>query len=233
MEALGINGGFLIAQIVNFLIIFALLSLVWRRVLNALDARQRRIAEGLEMARKAEDALANAQADYDKKIAEAEEEARKRISEAVTRAEEAAKAIRAEADEEAHRIRERAMQDSEAERNRILADMRGQVAALAIAAANKLVGEAMDEARQRALVDDFFAKVPAEAKGVAGNVVEVISAVPLTDAEKSQAQAQIGAAEITFKVDPALLGGVIVRAGDRVVDGSYFGQLQRLQQQLQ
>lgn len=233
MEALGINGGFLIAQIINFLLIFLLLAAVWGRVGNMLDQRARRIAEGLENARKAEEQRANAQADYEKRLAEADEEARKRIDEAVARAEESAQGIRDAAEGEAQQIRQRAMQDMEAERNRILADMRGQVAALAMAAANKLVGEAMDEARQRRLVNDFFAKVPAEVKGLESKVVEVTSAIPLTDAEKSQAKAEIGAEEITFRVDPRILGGLVIRAGDRVVDSSYYGQLRRLQEQLQ
>ncbi len=233
MEALGINGGFLIAQIINFLLIFLLLAVVWRRVSKMLEDRSRRIAEGLENARKAEEQLANAQADYDKRMAQADEEARRRIEEAAARAEEAAKAIRAEAEAEAQRIRERARDDAEAGRDRILSEMRGQVAALAIAAAHKLVGEALDEARQRALVDDFFARVPAEVKGLSAKVVEVTSAVPLTDSEKNAAKAQIGAEEITFKVNPSILGGLIVRAGDQVVDSSFAGQLRRLQQQLQ
>lgn len=233
MEALGINLGFLIAQIVNFLVIFWILSKVWGRIADALDNRSRRITEGLENARKAEEQLQRAQADYDQRLAEAEEQARAKIAEATARANEAAKAIRAEAEAEAQRIRERAHEDAEAERNRILADMRGQMAALAIAAANKLMGEAMDEQRQRALVADFFAKVPADVKAVGDEVVEVTSALPLTDDEKQKAQAAIGASEVTFKVDPSILGGLIVRAGDRVVDGSYLGQLRQMEQQLQ
>ena len=45
------------------------------------------------------------------------------------------------------------------ERNRILGDLRSQVASLAIAAANKLVGEALDEKKQRSLLDEFFSGV--------------------------------------------------------------------------
>ena len=51
------------------------------------------------------------------------------------------------------------MAEAEMERNRILGDLRGQVAALAIAAANKLVGEALDEKKQHALLDEFFSGV--------------------------------------------------------------------------
>jgi F-type H+-transporting ATPase subunit b len=233
LEALGINPGFLVAQIVNFLVIFALLAVVWDRIVNMLENRKRRIAEGLEIARKAEGKLASAQAEYEARMAQAEEEARKRVEEALARAGEAAKAIRAEAEEEAQRIRTRAGEDGVAERDRILADMRGQVAALAIAAAHRLVGEAMSEARERALVADFFAKVPADVKEMGGQVVEVTSALPLTDEEKNRAQAEIGASEVTFKVDPGILGGLIVRAGNVVVDGSYADQLGQMAQQLQ
>jgi F-type H+-transporting ATPase subunit b len=51
------------------------------------------------------------------------------------------------------------MAEAEVERNRILGDLRGQVASLAIAAANKLVGEALDEKKQHALLDEFFSGV--------------------------------------------------------------------------
>ncbi len=34
--------------------------------------------------------------------------------------------------------------------------------------------------------------------------------------------------ELTYKIDPTLLGGVIVRAGDMVIDGSVRGKLTRL-----
>ena len=56
----------------------------------------------------------------------------------------------------------------------------------------------------------------------------------LADAKQ---QAQIVAAlkkrlqrevELTCRVDPALIGGAVVRAGDLVIDGSVSGQLQRL-----
>ena len=45
---------------------------------------------------------------------------------------------------------------------------------------------------------------------------------------------QIGdAASISFRVDPSILGGLILRVGDHVVDGSVAGQLGTLQKALQ
>jgi F0F1-type ATP synthase delta subunit len=41
-----------------------------------------------------------------------------------------------------------------------------------------------------------------------------------------------GKGEVTFKVDPNILGGLVVRVGDKVLDGSVSGQLGALRQSL-
>ncbi len=38
--------------------------------------------------------------------------------------------------------------------------------------------------------------------------------------------------DLSFRVDPQILGGLVVRVGDRVMDGSAAGQLERLHQSL-
>ena len=48
LGALGVNGPFLLAQIVNFLILFGALSLLlWKPMLKMLNERKQRIAQGL------------------------------------------------------------------------------------------------------------------------------------------------------------------------------------------
>ena len=97
-----------------------------------------------------------------------------------------------------------------------------------MAAANKLVGEALDEKRQRALLADFFAKVPDSVAGLSGSKAEVTSALPLTNEEMAQVKASVNAADVSFKVNPKILGGLIVRVDDRVVDNSVAGQMANL-----
>ncbi len=70
MEALsnlGINGGYLALYILNFIILFIILK-VWayEPILKMLDTRQEKIAQGLEDARIAQEARANAEADAEK-----------------------------------------------------------------------------------------------------------------------------------------------------------------------
>ena len=57
--------------------------------------------------------------------------------------------------------------------------------------------------------------------------------MPLADAEQAKVKKEIGADEVTFIVNPAILGGLIVRAGDQVVDGSVSNNLTALAGSLQ
>lgn len=238
MEALGINVGLLIVQIIAFTIVMLTLnSWVYKPMLDMMENRKKKIAQGLEDARVAADARANAEKEAEKIIADAQAEAGKVVREATERAATAGKDVKAAAEAEAAKAREAAMAETELERNRILGDLRGQVASLAIAAANKLVGEALDENKQRALLDEFFSgvksgKVVVVEGDFKGDSAEVTSALPLTDAEQETVKGSFDAKEVTFKVDPSILGGLVVKMGDKVLDGSVAGKLEGLRQNL-
>ena len=220
LAAFGINTGFLIAQIINFLLIMGLLTVIlWKPVVNMLDRRQLEIQKGLEDAAAAANARQNAEAEAEKILAQARTEATQIVAEGRTRGEDIASSVEADARREAEGIREAARTEAQAARNAELAGLRGQVAAISMAVAQRLIGETLDEKRQRALIDDFFSKVPADARSMTGDV-EVVSAMPLDAAEQEKVRREIGAEEVNFVVDPSILGGLIVRSEDRVVDGS-------------
>lgn len=245
MEALGLNLGYLFVQIFNFLIIFVVLrAWVFKPIIGLLETRREAIARGLEDARVAAEARANAEKEAQDIIAKAQAEANQKISEATERAEEAAREVHAHAEAEAAKAREAALAEVDQERDRILADVRGQVATLSMAAAQRLIGEALDEQRQHALIEEFFSGVKAgkvivleDVTGLTGASAEVTSALPLSaeeqDAVKSDVLAKLGAqASVAFRVDPAILGGLVVRVGDKVLDGSVAGQLETMRQSL-
>lgn len=220
LDSLGINLGFLIAQLVNFGLLFGMLTLfLWRPITNHLDARSAEIQKGLEDAAAAANARKNAEAEAEKIMAQARQEVAQIVEEGRSRGEEMAKGIEADARQEAEKIREDARVAAQSERNAELAGLRGQVAAISMAVAQRLIGESLDEQRQKALIDDFFSKVPADAKAMSGSV-EVVSAMPLDESEQNKVKQEIGADDVNFVVDPNILGGLIVRSGDRVVDGS-------------
>jgi F-type H+-transporting ATPase subunit b len=240
LEGLGINLGYLLVQIFNFLIILVILiGWVYRPILNMLENRRKTIAQGLEDARVAAEARANAEKEAQSISDKAQREVNELIREATARAEQVAKDIRASAEQEVVRIHEEAAEDAEQTRADALLELRGQVGALAIAAAQKVIGEALDEKRQHALIDEFFSGVRAgevvvlEGERLTGASAEVTSALPLTDKEKETVREEIigkigVGATISFRVNPSILGGLIIRVGDKVLDGSVAGKLESL-----
>jgi F-type H+-transporting ATPase subunit b len=191
----------------------------------------------------AEEARAKAEEEAEKIIAEAQQKANQRVREATQRAEEAGRDIRAEAEREANEIREEAAKEADQAKREALGELRGQIAALAMAAAQKLIGEALDEQRQRALINDFFSGVESgrvevlESGSVSGQSAEVTSAVPLTEAEQAKVKKDVldklgGSATVTFKVNPKILGGLVIRVGDKVLDGSVAGKLENMRQSI-
>jgi F-type H+-transporting ATPase subunit b len=243
VEGLGVNWGLLLAQIVNFIVLFLILRAVaYKPVTRFLDNRREKIAKGLEDARRAEERLANIEKDYQTRMDAARADAQRMVAEMTANAEKNAAAITAKANEDAAKIKAAAQEEAETERNKALADLRSQVVTLSMAAANKLIGASMDAQRQRALVDEFFSgvrsgKVVLLEPGVsaAGAKAEVTSALPLALDEQVVIRADLagrGALDVNFKVDPKILGGLVVRVGDRVVDASVSGQLESLKQSL-
>lgn len=243
MEALGINLGMLIIQIFAFFIVLLTLNAwVYKPMLNMMETRKQKIAQGLEDARVAAEARADAQKEADKIRAEAQAEAAKIVREATERAAAAGQEVKAAVEAEAAKAREAAMAEAELERNRILGDLRRQVASLAIAAANKLVGETLDEKKQHALLDEFFSGVKSgkvvvlDNASFKGDSAEVTSALPLSPEEESTVRqdvlARVGAKEVAFRVDPSILGGLVIRVGDKVLDTSVAGRLEGLRQNL-
>lgn len=244
MDALGLNLGYLLVQIFNFAILFVVLrAWVYRPILGLLERRRTAIAQGLEDARVAAEARANAEKEARGIIAEAQASANQRIREASERAEAAAREIMAQAEAEAAKLRENARAEAQQERDRVLADLRGQIASLAIAAAQRLVQENLDERRQHALIDEFFSGVRSgrvqllDEAEVAGAHAEVTSALPLTPQEQETVKKDIlsrmgNQATVAFRVDPSILGGLVVRVGDKVLDGSMSGRLEIMRQGL-
>jgi F-type H+-transporting ATPase subunit b len=243
MEALGINLPFLLVQIVNLLIVYTVIAKwIVAPVGGMLEKRRENIAQGMEDARVAAEARANAEEEAAKIKAEAQAEASKIVSEATERAQSAGADVKATAEAEAATAKDKALADVAAERNQMLGDLRGQVAALAISGAQKLVGEALDEKRQHALLSDFFAGVKdgsvvvLDGADFKGDSAEVTSALPLTDAEqktvKKDVLAKSGAEAVSFLVDPAILGGLVIKVGDKVVDGSVAGKLEGLRENM-
>lgn len=228
LEPLGINPGLLFVQVFNFVLVAIILSAVlWNPARNMLDARAATIAKGLEDASVAASARQNAEQEAEKIRTDARAEVAKTLDESRARGDELAKNIEQEARAEAEKILEEARAEAATARDEELSGLRDQVLNISVAMTRRLIGEALTEKKQKELVSDFFSKIPDDAKSMSGKV-QIISAMPLTDSEKKNAEKTLGADEVEYSVDPSILGGLIVRGEDRVVDGSVRSNLNEL-----
>lgn len=158
MESLGINLSLLISQLVNFTLLAVLLYLLlYKPVLNMLAQRKERIARSIADVDAAREAAAKAQQEYDRKIAEAQRKAQEIIAQAAQASEKVGADIKAEAQREAEAIRQKARAEAADEKAHILTEVQSQIAGLSMAATERVLGQAMDEATQRKLITSFLA----------------------------------------------------------------------------
>ena len=233
LGAMGINGTFLISQVINFLLLFIVLTLLlWKPANKRLEEREAMLQKQVEDTEAAAQEREKIGQEREQVLAEARNEADKITAQAQERVE----AIIASAEEDAKGIIVKAREDAKQEKLSLLKDVRDQVGVLAIAATQKLLGAALDESRQKALVDEFFSGVKSgaivvlEGEEFEGEKAVVTSALPLSKEEKEVIEKDIlkrasGDLKVTFDVDTHLLGGLTIRVGDRLIDHSVFAQL--------
>ena len=159
---LTINLFWIIVAAANFILFFALFQAFFAKpIATMLGDRRARIEQGLadaEAARLERDSSAEERAEA---ITQARREAREIIDRAQKVADETRENDMAATRAELERLRTQAATDIEAEKQRALADLRAEVADLALAAAGRVVGETMSDERQRRLVEEFLREAPA------------------------------------------------------------------------
>jgi F-type H+-transporting ATPase subunit b len=141
----------------NFVFFFALIwTFAFKPVSRMLETRQTKIEQGLRDAEAARLRLEHASAEAATEIAAARREARDIVDHAQRLAQETREADLAATRTELDRLRVRATSEIEAEKDRAIADLRAEVAGLALEAASRVVGESMTGERQRRLVEEFL-----------------------------------------------------------------------------
>ncbi|MEA2623040.1 MAG: F-type H+-transporting ATPase subunit b [Chloroflexota bacterium] len=138
----------------------------FRGLAGNLEARRSRIEQGLKDADEARREREAAAQERQKTLTEARREAADILARAQRLSEEERERGLAETRAEIERLREQAVADIDAERQRAVAEVRAQVADLALLAAGKVIGETLNDARQRRLVEEFLAELtPAAPSG--------------------------------------------------------------------
>ena len=159
MEALGINQGLLIAQIINFIIILLVLSRwVFPPIMRILEQRRQRIQDSLAEAERVRKEAAAERAQYQQQLAEERQRTAGELARAAQQGQQVREEIIGAAERERETILATARREADGIREQAVADARRQIVDLAILAAQRVVGGSMDEARQRQLVNEFLSR---------------------------------------------------------------------------
>ncbi len=154
LAGLGINLPSLLAQIVNFIILFGLLYLVaYKPVLKMLDERSRRVKEGMEQTEYIKEQAAHAEEEAKRRIEAASKEGHEIIARAVRTGEEVRQQAQQEARKEGEALIARARGEIQRERDEAIGELRREFADLTILAAEKVIERSLDKEAHRQLIE--------------------------------------------------------------------------------
>ncbi len=150
---------------VNLILLFILLKIfLFKPIGKIMDERTRAIQDDIDSAKKSKKEAEALKQEYADSINEAKEEAQKIIMKAHEDAESEKNAILKQSKEEADQLIADAGKSIENERKRVLSQAQTQIADLAIEAASKIIGENLDDDKNRRLVDKFLSEEEADGK---------------------------------------------------------------------
>jgi F-type H+-transporting ATPase subunit b len=141
---MNLNATLIIQSLVFLILGWVTMKFVWPPLIAAIEARQRKIADGLVSAEKAEKSLAEAKASATELIKEARVQANKIIDQANRRSNELVDEARGTAIAEGQRLLADARSEVTVESNRAREQLRREVALIAVAGAGKLLGREVD-----------------------------------------------------------------------------------------
>ena len=156
---MNINLTLIVQMIVFALLVWAVMRWLWPVILDAMDERQRKIAQGLAAAEEGERELAEARGKADVIIREARERANQIIDHAQHRANELIEQSKGTASSEGARIIAAAHQQIELDTARAKEGLRREVAGIAVGAAAKLLDREIDSRTHADLLDKLAAQI--------------------------------------------------------------------------
>ena len=150
----------LIAQVLAFTILIWLVNKhLWGPLSAVLDARQKKIADGLAASEKGLQEQEMAEKRAEEVVNEAKQQAAEIIAKAKSRDTQMVDEAKAKAAEEAERIMVGAQAEIDQEVNRAKDGLRKQVSALAVAGASKIVGKEIDANVHKNALKDLIAQI--------------------------------------------------------------------------
>jgi F-type H+-transporting ATPase subunit b len=148
---------------ISFVLVFLLLrKLAWPGIKKGMEGRTERIRADLAQAESVKTEAEQVLAEYRSQLADARSESGRIIEEARQTADSMRRDLAAQAESDIAEMRRKAAADIEAAKAQAIADLRGEVASLAIGAAERVVEHSLDRETNTALVESFISQVGAD-----------------------------------------------------------------------
>jgi len=159
-QGIPLDIGKTIAMIGMFLLLFPVLNYFYFRPLGeAISNRTSELERTFTEAEELRQRMEEMRTEYEGRLAAAEAQAREQIQAQIREAQDLRDQLRAEAVQQAEELKKRALEDIEREKDKIVGDLRLHVVNLTLQATERLVGENVDDAKNRKLVEEFIEKV--------------------------------------------------------------------------
>ncbi|MCL6414226.1 F0F1 ATP synthase subunit B [Aestuariirhabdus sp. Z084] len=143
-----------IGQMIAFgVFVYLVMKYVWPPILAAMDERQKSIADGLSAAERASRDLDLAQKKAGQEMREAKQQAAELIDQANKRSSQIIDEAKEQARLEGERLLAAAQSEIEQEKNRVKEALRAEVAAIAVAGAEKILQTSIDENAHSEMLD--------------------------------------------------------------------------------
>ena len=156
MGEIGINWEVLLAQLVNFGILFVLFLIFMPKIRAKLDQRSERISESMKQADQIKQQLANTEQLVKEQVDNARKEGQNILAQAAQIGERFKEEAKAEAKKEAEGIVAKARAEIEMERDKAIDEVKREFVDLTIKAAEKVVKETLDKEKHRRLIEDVL-----------------------------------------------------------------------------
>lgn len=285
MESLGIDVRLIVVQIINFgILFFVLTKFLYRPILKILDERKRRIAESLTHEQKIAEERVKLDKEKENELKKAKEKGREIIEEAKTEAEKQKNTLLKKAESEAERLLGRAKEQLILEKEKLREEIKKELTDLSLVMAEKILEEKLSRQEKAELIleplkmllkgalpraplfQSLFEKrkISPSAEKIALEILtllkktqnlkllpeileklessfvesaEIITSASLKAEEEEKVRFTLGEVfgknlKIKFRVNPKIVGGLVVKVGDKVFDSSLLGKAQRLRESI-
>ena len=149
----------LIGQTIAMIVfVWFCMKFIWPPIMTSIEERQKEIADGLAAAERGQQSLDKAKTEADDIVAEARKQATTIIDQAQARANEIVAEGKADGVKEPERQLAAATAEVEQEANRAREELRGQVSAIAVASAEKILRREIDPQAH----EDILSKLASE-----------------------------------------------------------------------